>query len=393
MKRIWTYSRVGPGTHFQQVLFGMVALLFVTVSACAQPTQTWIHEFPTLPYPWESVHEMVITTDGRVVVVGAWNDMWGILCLDLATGDPLWELSGGDDLTRMTSVVTTDDGTGDIIAGGHPQFDAFRSYLTRVNAQGEIVWWRDLQHSSLPNRVYTIQALMRMGPDKVFACGQINSRPTIGWVNIDNPGVHWARSINSGDGPWTMAMAQYSGTSVLMGGKIAQGNSFNGIVLNMSRQGQLLWAYQTNHMISVLGIASTMDGTVIAAGYESRLGVQEYPARMEGLNANGEFLWAIEQGLDNHSLFYDVCTTDPSGSNDVYVAGSVNEEEDGPNYQLVHKVSSTGEIIWTLYGSAGNSDQNGWTAVEALDNGGLVVAGVRSPDYPDETVVIERYDP
>ncbi len=391
MKHEWDVRTGGSVTRYWQMWLGLAAILIAAVPVFAQPTQTWTHQISVQGMAYDTVHDMVVTPDGRVVVVGAWHDMWRVRCLDLGTGAFLWEVSGGQEYWMLTSVVSADDGSGDVIVGGYERFSPFEIYIARIDAQGHIVWERTLENPNY-NRVFTLKDLLRIGPDRVYGCGQFNSQTSIGWVNIDNPNSHQVFSFDREEGPWTQSLAKYSDNSMLLGGNFFEGYTFFANVLHVTTSGQMLWVYRSYDMRSADCLARTLDGTTMLGGYHPYSGTGVYAARVEAVDSNGEYLWSIEQGVDYFSVFNDICMTDPAGSDYVYVAGQVVEELDGPNRQLVHKVSSTGEIIWTLYGADGGSTDCEYTAVDALPDGGLVVAGTLS-GYSVGQVVIERYDP
>ncbi len=360
----------------------------MTVPALAQPTQTWIYAFDVY-YVFQDIYDLAITSDGNVVAVGRWDDRASAVKLDSDTGQVLWEYHTNDNDSQLNCVSSVEDGSGDMLIGGWKNEDAL---LARLSAQGELIWMRLFNPSPTLNPDWISDMLIHPSGN-IYLCGLLSGQKTYAWLRADDPSQHQVYRNLPVVIPRGRRLEVASPSSFLIGGDIWSGTTLYGGVAQVSTSGEVEWIHQAPDVNYTYGVARTQDAITVFVGPMSDFG-EPVRAFIRGLDGQGNQVWGLEHGVgDDNSVYHDVCPANPGGSNDVYVVGNLYEQNGGPSRQVLRRISSSGDIIWTVYGTDGISYHNEWRVVKALNNDGVIVAGKRFVAHNEADLVIERYDP
>ncbi|MCB2212926.1 WD40 repeat domain-containing protein [bacterium] len=337
----------------------------------------------------EHVRDLAITPDGDVVAAGRWDDRASALMLDGATGQVLWEFQTNDDYSELRCVVALDDGSGDVLVAGWKDFDGL---LARLSPQGDVLWHRIINAGVADNLDKILDLLLH--PDgRVYASGTLADRKAYAWLMADDPGQHQVYLNLPAAFPNGRRLEVATPSALLIAGFSWGGYTQHGTVAMVNVNGPVQWVHQAMDLNYAYGVAYTLDGITVFVGPKDVAGpgLRAYVGALDG---QGNPLWEMADGVgDEDSIYHGVCPADPAGSNDVYVVGQVYEEIGGPSRQVLRRITSSGDVIWTVYGVDGIQDRNEWRAVTALDNGGVIVAGKQILVNDEADLVIERYDP
>lgn len=356
-------------------------------------------------------HAIALTSDGGYIQCGftrsySAGDYDLYLIGTDPWGDTLWTRSFGNSGYDAGFGITEATG-GEFIACGtlfDPDSSIARGYLVRINATGEPVW--TVTHPGSTNTTYfdiqpahnegyvitgTIEdtsgtghlvilkideaaniiwsrqharaaasggnAILTTNDEGYLVCGYAdNYSPSF------NRNLYLLKTDESGDTTWTR---QYGGLAYEMGwdicshpsgGYVAAGystgmgaNSGDGYVVKTDLEGNLDWfsLYGQSGLDIIYGIATTVDGHLVATGITAEQGSELQEAWLLNIASDGDSIWSRTFGGERKSCGYAITETMDEG---LIICGSTNAYGNGVYDFYLIKTDSIGSIITSAKG-------------------------------------------
>jgi len=181
--------------------------------------------------------------------------------------------------------------------------------------------------------------------------------------------IDWAKNYGMSGVDIANSIKQLSSGGFIIAGNAGFGG-FNGLMIKIDQNGDLLWAVKAPYSIYRLyDVIETFDGGYVAVGYG--VGVSSnFDIYVLRLDASGNTMWCNSYGSIYEDRGYGVTQTADSG---FAIAGQTNGLGAGLQDVYVLKVDQNGQLVWTR--TYGGSGFDGGYGIQSTADSGLVVCG------------------
>lgn len=181
--------------------------------------------------------------------------------------------------------------------------------------------------------------------------------------------IDWAKNYGMSGVDVAYSIKQLSSGGFIIAGNAGFGG-FNGLMIKIDQNGDLLWAVKSPASINRLyDVIETFDGGYVAVGYG--VGVSSnFDIYVVRLDASGNTMWCNSYGSIYEDRGYGVTQTADSG---FAIAGQTNGLGTGLQDVYVIKVDQSGQLVWTR--TYGGSGFDGGYGILSTADSGLVVCG------------------
>jgi pimeloyl-ACP methyl ester carboxylesterase len=251
---------------------------------------------------------------------------------------------------QLNAVAATADG-GSVAAGIEIPTSGNASYLTRLDAQGNVLW-KNL-YNSPTNLLRIFDVVTTAAGGFVVAGEELTENPACNeedlWVAmLDSAGsVLWQRSYGlcglSSNAWGVIATADGGVLAVGDSPEVGAGNA-DGWLVKLDGAGNVQWqrAYGGSGPDRLLSVRQTADGGFIAVGYTASFGVANIDGWALKLDSGGNVQWQNAYGGAGNDILYGVVPLSDGG----YLTAGTTSGSFGGGGRWVMRLDALGNPLW-----------------------------------------------
>lgn len=326
---------------------------------------------------WDEANSIAVDSNENIYAIGSatfgQSSFYSVFFKYSPNGNVIWSknyFSNPDSVSKGLKVVLDNQGNPII---GYLKYQQHSSVnFTKYNPNGDSLWSTQIKDDT---NGYQLNYLLADSYGNIYAAlttqsyyngGDIPETKIILLKLNQNGDVVWYKSLQ-GDTPQKLIFDNDSNILLETHG--------NGRVLKYTQNGDSLWNYESNGLLT--DIAIDKDNNILVSGYTGGIGSFDY--LINKISPNGSEIWS-KTFNSNENLRDFALSIAIDKENNIYVTGSSNDMfSRGLCYTL--KYNSTGELKWQLKFVAPHSIFENPHSIFLDDSNDVIIGG----DYIDST--------